>query len=98
MLDAERLLKAGYLALCHGDTKTSLTEKGLRPRRRRLVEHIFIFDHIKSNSTTSDMSKHCFIYLLQGAQDVESQGIGWNRKTGWDGLASHHKTSVEKVG
>ena len=47
MLDAERLLKAGYLALCHGDTKTSLTEKGSRPRRRRLVEHIFIFDHIK---------------------------------------------------
>jgi len=36
MLDAERLLKAGYLALCHGDTKTSLTEKGSRPRRRRL--------------------------------------------------------------
>ena len=36
MLDAERLLKAGYLALCHGDTKTSLTEKGARPRRRRL--------------------------------------------------------------
>jgi len=36
MLDAERLLKAGYLALCHGDTKTSLTEKGSRPRRRRV--------------------------------------------------------------
>ena len=39
MLDAERLLKAGYLALCHGDTKTLLTEKGSRPRRKRLVQH-----------------------------------------------------------
>merc|ERR1712228_596357 len=36
MLDTERLLKAGYLALCHGDTKTSLTEKGSRPRRKRV--------------------------------------------------------------
>ena len=45
MLDAERLLKAGYLALCHGDTKTLLTEKGSRPRRKRLVVY------------TSDQSK-----------------------------------------
>ena len=41
MLDTERLLKAGYLALCHGDTKTSLTEKGSRPRRKRLVESTY---------------------------------------------------------
>ena len=28
MLDADRLLKAGYLKLCYGDTATSITEKG----------------------------------------------------------------------
>jgi len=28
MLDGERLLKAGYMALCYGETNTSLTDKG----------------------------------------------------------------------
>ena len=36
-------------------------------------------------------------YLLQGAQDVESQGIIWNREIDWHWLAPHHKTTVEKV-
>ena len=40
MLDADRLLKAGYLTLCYGETTTSITEKG-QPRRRKRVHPSF---------------------------------------------------------
>jgi hypothetical protein len=35
MLDIDRLLKAGYLALRHGETETRLTERGRRVRRKK---------------------------------------------------------------
>ena len=102
MLDTERLLKAGYLALCHGDTKTSLTEKGSRPRRKRLVESTYYMWPRPAWCTIWYItyliySTYFMLHLTQGAQDAEIQGASRHRETHRHRLASWHKTTVEKV-